>query len=111
MRSKPQSCVLTTRCPRFSAERERDGLQIDFMESGRHHTRQTRRRAGVLSTPCFLMLAFCGIAPGQGYTIRTLAENATLSLSGSLAVDSAGNAYFATEDANAVFASMPLPAR
>jgi DNA-binding beta-propeller fold protein YncE len=56
-----------------------------------------------LLTPCFLMLALCGIAPGQGYSIRTLARNATLNLSGSLAVDSAGNAYVATEDANAVF--------
>jgi sugar lactone lactonase YvrE len=56
-----------------------------------------------LSTPCFLILALCGIARGQGYTIRTLARSATLNLSGSLAVDGAGNAYFAAEDANAVF--------
>ena len=54
-------------------------------------------------TRCFLILALVASARGQGYTIRTLAGSATLSLSGSLAMDSAGNTYFAADDGNAVF--------
>jgi sugar lactone lactonase YvrE len=56
-----------------------------------------------LLTPCFLILALCASARGQSYTIRTLAGSATQSPSGSVAVDSGGNTYFATDAGNAVF--------
>jgi sugar lactone lactonase YvrE len=56
-----------------------------------------------LFTPCLLILAVSASAQAQGYTIRTLAASHTESLTGSIAVDRAGNTYFAAEDGNAVF--------
>lgn len=56
-----------------------------------------------LLAPCFLILALCASVRAQGYTIRTLAGSTSLSPSGSLTVDSAGNVYFAADNGNAVF--------
>jgi len=55
-----------------------------------------------LSTPCFLILALCGIARGRATPFAPWPKRNAESF-GSLAVDGAGNAYFAAEDANAVF--------
>jgi DNA-binding beta-propeller fold protein YncE len=53
-----------------------------------------------LVAPSFLLLALCASAPGQDYTIRTLAGSTDVF--GSVAVDSDGNIYFATDAGNAV---------
>ena len=51
--------------------------------------------------PFSLVLALCVSAPGQGYTIRTLAGST--GVFGGIAVDGEGNAYFAADAGNAVF--------